>query len=153
LQKKSEDVESRLTAARASATAESAAELEKLEKLAADRLRIGQNWKKRSDDLNITLESQKTSLESQKTSLAEREQALNTANERIAALEKEIVDVKGKLSEVERKLGDAERGNTLKDSTVSRLQSELGALRANRPAQVDSSALVSAITCLISSMR
>ena len=62
----------------------------------------------------------------------------------MSGLSNELVEVKNKVGEAERKLADSERGSQLKDSTVSRLESELSQARvATGNTSGDSAALVS----------
>jgi predicted nuclease with TOPRIM domain len=119
------------------AATESATEMKRLEELATTRLRVGTNWKRRTDTLNAELETERAAS-------AQRLEEATVAKARAGELEKEITELKGKVEGLEKRCADLERGNTLKDGTVARLQSELTSARGSKPVGgTDTAALVS----------
>ena len=154
LQKRAQDLESSVEASTASIRAEKDAaeslaasrsekvtlltsELAQVRDQSADRLRIGTNWRQRSDDLKKA----QMSLDADHAErIASKDKELGEVTAKITELRKEFEDSNTKIADLGRKLADSERGSQLKEGTVQRLQSELTSAKTRLAVSTSSAA-------------
>ncbi|ORX37030.1 hypothetical protein BD324DRAFT_650644 [Kockovaella imperatae] len=154
-EKRADDIQPRIDAATAFVRAEKSAaeaqvqaltseiatlkeELEKVKAESEKRMRIGLSHQRRANDMMAEKKRNEEALSSKDTEIAE-------LTEKVGAATKELDEVKGKVAEAEKKLVDVERGSTLKDATVSRLQSELAKAQSGASVASGDSSTITAL--------